>query len=196
MSNQIQFVFRDDVTPEQALKLTGDAVAALPSLVMQGFDAEAMQKPAESLQVQRWRQQGAPPTAIDLTIDGSIPAAFVSVLSRDERHAAAIAAKLEELLRTPSAAELAAIAALSPADGSALLRAALAAGSERDAGLERLIVDGLKSAERNRRATGIKAAALLAWPSLAPALSSAGARETDAELRRFFVIAARKCSTG
>ena len=192
MTTQIQFVLPADVGAEEALRRTDNAVFGLGTTKLKPFRKQSRDKASDSLEIHRWRQEGEPPTAIDLTVDRSIPAAFVSVLSQDAGHGPGVADALNEFLRAPPAGEFIAEALRRPTESAALLRAAMAAGRERDERLASLVESGLRADDRDRRAAAIKAAALLTWPSFAPALAEASARETDPELKRFLVIARKK----
>jgi hypothetical protein len=192
MSVHIQLVFESGVSAQDALRRTDNAVFALEAADLAPFGKAQRLQPADTLELHRWRQQGDPPTAIDLTIDRSIPAAFVSVASEDASHARVVAEALNEFLRVPSASDHVRQALEHPEDATALLRAAMAATQERDERLEKLVESRLASSDANERKAAIKAAALLAWPSLAKPLQAAAARETDAELQRFLAIALKK----
>jgi hypothetical protein len=193
MTDQIQLVFRGNVTPQQALQRTDDAIFTLPMLKLSPFYKVSEQHPYESIEIHRWKQDGEKATVIDLTIDQSIPMAFVSVLSDSSEQAIDAAEKLNELLRLPPASEFIREAIEHPQDGASLLRAATASGSQEDQQLKDLVLSGLQSADRPRREAAIKSAALLTWSSLLPALHEAFEQEEDPMLKRFLLIACKDC---
>lgn len=194
MSFVAHFVFPESVSPEVARKRTDDAVFTLFALKLPSFD-HAGRKTQGDIVVERWREQGRADTAIDLTADLSSGLVFASVVSADAVHGAAVAAGLAQFLGVPDAAAHLAQAAARPADGVALLRAAVAAGSVESPALRQLIEAGLQAADPGLRGRAIRAAALAAWPALGPALAAALETETDPQLRRFLEIAAAKCGS-
>lgn len=192
MSFVAHLVFPESVSPELARKRTDDAVFTLFALDLPRFDHAGRQAQGDIV-VERWREQGRSDTAIDLTANLADGLIFASVISADAAHGAAVAAGLAEFLAVPDAAQHLAHAAARPADGVALVRAAVAAGSADSPGLRGLIEAGLRAADPGLRGYATRAAALAAWPSLGPALAAALDTETDPQLRRFLEIAAAKC---
>ncbi|WP_157551840.1 hypothetical protein [Kineosphaera limosa] len=106
-----------------------------------------------------------------------------------------LTAEFRRLLALPSASDHTALAATCPDDPAALVRAALAAGTEDEPALRQLVEAALEKTNPTIRAGGIQAAALLGWSSLAAPLLLAAAVEEDEDLKRQIRIALRKCTS-
>ncbi|RQP21488.1 hypothetical protein [Piscinibacter terrae] len=191
MARPINMVFSAGVTPEQALKRVQDAAFTLFRYQLAPF-RHAKQDTFGNTTVDRWEQEGRRDTAIDLTSDRAMGVSFVSVIAGDDAHAHDVATKLNDMLMLRPAQEFIDIALRQPDDPAALVRAALAAEQEH-AGLKDAIAQRLGAADVPVRAAAAKAAALVTWPSLLPALQKALAGETDPTLHRFLEIAVKKC---
>jgi hypothetical protein len=194
MPKPINLVFSAGVTPEQALKRTGDAAFSLFTLDLAPFYYLRQDKVGD-MTVDRWEQEGGNDTAIDLTFDPSSDVSFVSVISGDAAHARSVATKLNEFLMLLPAEEFIALALRDVVDGPALVRAAIACDEEDHAGLREAIEKRLADPRADIRGAAIKSAALVSWRSLVPSLQAAAMGEADPALCSFIAIALKKCGS-
>lgn len=184
------------VTPPEAAGALAAALAALDGEAP--FTQQQEQQIGEEMYIMRWLRPSSPAVAVDLTYDASVPMLMASVLSDSHGDVSAVSSALLHhmggLVDSPEQARDAAEAA--PTDPSLLVRAAVALAQRFDGKLFALIDAALRGEEPELRQAAAKAAALVKYAELIPALRRAVSAETDEATARMLGLALAKCEEG